>query len=108
MKDQTPDELTIAALNILIAVCDRVLGGDSPVVRELRHLLGNPDDEGWTQAVKAFNLLPGTVRQQIADQSDVIASAYHAPSIEIRKRFPELFNTNESVVVSRHVWPKLR
>lgn len=108
MNDQTPDELTIAALNILIAVCDRVLGADSPVVRELRHLLLNPDDDGWTQAVKAFNLLPGSVRQQIADQSDVVASAYHAPSIAIRKQFPELFNVNETVQVTRHVWPKAR
>ena len=108
MKDQSPDELTTAALNILIAICDRVLGVDSPVARELRHLLVNPDDEGWAQAVKAFNLLPGTVRQSIAEQSDLVAAAYHSPSLEIRKQFPELFNTNETVQVTRHVWPKAR
>jgi len=108
MNDQSPDELTTSALNILIAVCDRVLGGDSPVARELRHLLVTPDEDGWAQAVKAFNLLPGTVRQTIADQSDLVATAYHQPSVEIRKQFPELFNAQETVQVSRHVWPNLR
>jgi hypothetical protein len=85
------DELSLSSLNILIAVCDRVLGRHAAATRELREIVTVQTDVAWQQAAHKFNLLPGATRSDIADKSDRLAFAYRHPTTEFRKQFPDLF-----------------
>ena len=59
----------VAALDVLIGVCDRRLGANAAPSRELRRLREQLSDEAYRKAQKVFDALPGDVRRGLAEQS---------------------------------------
>ena len=81
------DDAGIQALELLIVICDKLLGPRIPATRELRNLLAQRS----SQASAAFNALNLGLRSRIADQANEVARQYRNPSVDVRERFPELF-----------------
>ena len=63
----------VAALDVLIGVCDRRLGANAAPSRELRRLREQLSDEAYRKAQKVFDSLPAELRRGLAEQSQSTA-----------------------------------
>lgn len=68
----------IAALDVLISVCDRAVGRQAAASAELRRLREQQTRAAWNRAGKAFDALPAATRRVVAAQSGTAARAIAA------------------------------
>jgi hypothetical protein len=59
----------VAALDVLIGVCDRRLGANAAPSRELRRLREQLSDEAYSKARRVFDALPADLRRGLDEQS---------------------------------------
>ena len=69
------------SLEILLGACERRLGRDAPVARQLRLLLADRSRDAFERARASFDALPGALRAELAGEAYRLASGMRRAAI---------------------------
>jgi hypothetical protein len=85
------DEPGRRSLELLSAITEQVVGPDAPAARELRGLTAELSSRAYRRASTAFRALDPALKRQISEKANLVAGQIDAPTVDIRRQFPDLF-----------------